>query len=609
MATRNKKSSEGKLAHADRPAKLSGNRRMGWNSDAIAEFAQRLDLKYMSLVPGASYRGFHDSIVNYLGNTNPQMVICMHEEHSVAIAHGYAKVAEKPMFVSVHSNVGLMHASMAIFNAWCDRVPMIIFGATGPVDADQRRPWIDWIHTARDQGALIRDFTKWDDQPASVPATIEAIARARQITMTAPNGPTYINLDAGLQEGKLTGEVEFPDMSRYEPAPPPAPSAESVAAAADLLVKAKKPVFLCGRVSRSQEDWDKRVELAEAIGAVVLTDMHNSSAFPTEHPLHVVEGRFRPADATKAVIEAADVILAYDWLDLAGFLTQCTGSPNVKAKVINCSVDMYIHRGWSMDYQALPAADLFMLSPPDAVTGPLLAAIDKKTKGARHKTPKMKIKLPKPPAPPKRGAKDGMSLREMASCVTEALAGKPVSYARVSLGWPGFASKFTGPMDYFGHDGGGGVGSGPGIAIGIALALMDSGRIPVAIVGDGDFMMGSNALWTAARFKIPLLMVVANNRSYYNDETHQERMAIVRGRPVENKWIGQRLDDPAVDLAGIARAQGIDSEGPIWELKDLPAALARGVKAVQAGKTYVIDVRIDPGYAEINMTTASRKKG
>ena len=175
MASRMKKTDG--VASVDRPEKL-GNRKMGWGSDAIAELAARMDLKYMSLVPGASYRGFHDSIVNYLGNTNPQMIICMHEEHAVAIAQGYAKVTDKPMFVSLHSNVGLMHASMAIFNAWCDRTPMIIFGATGPVDAHRRRPWIDWIHTSKDQASMIRNYTKWDDQPASPAAARESILRA-----------------------------------------------------------------------------------------------------------------------------------------------------------------------------------------------------------------------------------------------------------------------------------------------------------------------------------------------------------------------------------------------------------------------------------------------
>ncbi|MGZ8520203.1 MAG: thiamine pyrophosphate-binding protein, partial [Candidatus Binatia bacterium] len=201
----------------DRPENL-GKPQMRWGSDVVAETTRRLNLKYIALVPGASYRGFHDSIVNYLGNENPQMVICLHEEHAVSIADGYGKVTETPMAVALHANVGLLHASMTIFNAWCDRTPMIIFGATGPVDAHLRRPWIDWIHTSKDQGAVIRDYTKWDDQPASAQAAVESVLRANQITRTAPRGPVYICLDAGLQESALTDEIVIPDASRFAPA-------------------------------------------------------------------------------------------------------------------------------------------------------------------------------------------------------------------------------------------------------------------------------------------------------------------------------------------------------------------------------------------------------
>src|SRR6202161_2327658 len=185
-----------------------------WGSDALAELLSRLGLPYIALVPGSSYRGLHDSLVNYNGNRDPQLLVCLHEEHAVAIAHGYAKVTERPMGVAIHSNVGLMHASMAIYNAYCDRVPMLIIGATGPVDAAKRRPWIDWIHTSTDQGALIRNFSKWDDQPASVEAALESLARAYSVTREAPSAPTYVCLDVSLQEQAVAEPPEIPDVSR-----------------------------------------------------------------------------------------------------------------------------------------------------------------------------------------------------------------------------------------------------------------------------------------------------------------------------------------------------------------------------------------------------------
>src|SRR6187455_554033 len=190
------------LAAFDRPVPAGVNA-AGFGSDVVADALRATDIPYIALNPGASYRGFHDSLVNYLGNERPQMLLCLHEESAVAIAHGYAKASGRMMGVVLHSNVGLMHGSMAIFNAWCDRVPMLILGATGPWDAAKRRPWIDWIHTSSDQGALVRDYTKWDNQPASVPAAYEALLRAVQIADTAPRGPTYVNLDAALQEAKV----------------------------------------------------------------------------------------------------------------------------------------------------------------------------------------------------------------------------------------------------------------------------------------------------------------------------------------------------------------------------------------------------------------------
>ncbi|HVJ12940.1 MAG TPA: thiamine pyrophosphate-binding protein, partial [Burkholderiales bacterium] len=215
-----------------------------WGSDAMAAMLRALDIPYLALNPGASYRGLHDSIVNYLGNTRPQMLLCLHEESAVAIAHGYAKASGRMMGVVLHSNVGLMHGSMAIFNAWCDRVPMLILGATGPWDAARRRPWIDWIHTASDQGALVRDYTKWDNQPASIPATLEALLRALQLAQTPPCAPTYVNLDAALQEAKVGPLPPLPDVGRYRAPEAVLPDSKLVEEAATLLSAAKNPLIL-----------------------------------------------------------------------------------------------------------------------------------------------------------------------------------------------------------------------------------------------------------------------------------------------------------------------------------------------------------------------------
>ena len=600
IQTNNSRASKSRI---DRPENL-GKPQMKWGSDVVAETTRRLNLKYIALVPGASYRGFHDSIVNYLGNENPQMVICLHEEHAVSIADGYGKVTETPMAVALHANVGLMHASMPIFNAWCDRTPMIIFGATGPVDAHRRRPWIDWIHTSKDQAAIVRDYTKWDDQPASPQAAVESVLRANQITRSAPFGPVYICLDAGLQEAALAEEVSIPDAARFVPAPSPAVPKGSLSQVLKAIDKAKFPLILMGRVSRKQADWDRRVRFAEAIGAAVLTSSNDPSAFPTTHPLHLAAPCLRPSRAATALIDKADLIISMDWLDLAGLFRLSLGKAQTQTPadkiIIHCSLDSIRTNGWSMDHQALPAVDIPIFAEPDPLIAQLLDELDAK------RTPKVKTRpelkgiahwnATPMKSSPERG--EPMSLWDMAMTVREFARGKAVTFARLPIGWPGEAYEFDGPLSFMGNDGGGAVGTGPGHTVGAALALKNSGRLTIGVLGDGDYLMGVSALWTAAHFEIPVMIVVADNRSYYNDEMHQERVAQMRGRPAQNRWIGQRIDEPRIDLVAMARAQGFEGEAPVSTIDALAKALKRGAEIVAKGGRYFIDSVIQPGYAD-----------
>jgi len=585
----------------DRPEKL-GKPQMKWGSDVVAEVARRLNLKYIALVPGASYRGFHDSIVNYLGNTNPQMVICLHEEHAVAIADGYGKVTEEPMAVALHSNVGLMHASMPIFNAWCDRTPMMIFGATGPVDAHRRRPWIDWIHTSKDQASIVRNYTKWDDQPASPQAAVEAVLRANQITRTAPRGPVYICLDAGLQEAALAEEILVPDVARFAPAPSPAVPQRQLEQALKAIGAAKFPLILMGRVSRKQEDWNRRVRFAEAIGAVVLTSSNDPASFPTTHRLHVAAPCLRPSKAATALIEKADLIISMDWLDLAGIFRLALGKSQTQTPVdktiLHCSLDNYRINGWSMDHQALPAVDIPIHAEPEQLVLQLLEKIGSDKPKARTELQELPHWNDRTGAPAPASRRTSMSLWEMAMAVRDFAKDRQVTFARLPIGWPGEAYEFDGPLSFLGNDGGGAVGTGPGHTIGAALALKDSGRLTIGVIGDGDYLMGVNALWTAAHFEIPVMIVVADNRSYFNDEMHQERVAEMRSRPAENRWIGQRIDDPRIDLVAMARAQGFEAEAPVTTTETLAKALKRGAEIVRRGGRYFIDSVVEPGYAD-----------
>ena len=579
----------------DRPVPAGVNA-AAFGSDVIADALRALDIPYIALNPGASYRGLHDSLVNYLGNEKPQMLLCLHEEAAIAIAQGYAKVTGKAMAAAVHSNVGLMHGTMAIFNAWCDRMPMVILGATGPVDAVKRRPWIDWIHTSRDQGALVRGYTKWDDQPASPVAAREAILRANWIANTAPCGPTYINLDAEVQEMKLPDEVAPIDAKRYMPEIESAAPASIIAKAAELLRNAKSPVILSGRVSRSVEGWQARVALAERLGARVVTDQKVAASFPTNHPLHAgAPGGTVLAPEAQDAIRNADVIISLDWLDVAGCFKNVG---KVSAKVVQVSVDHRLHNGWSMDYQGLPPVDVFVDCTPDAAVPALLEALGT---GAPRPVAADKKEFPVPPP----GGK--LLVDHLSASLREAVGDRPTSLTHVSLSWNGASWHFKHPLDYLGSDGGGGVGGGPGISVGAALALKGSGRLAVAVCGDGDFMMGVTAIWTAAHYKIPLLFVVANNRSFFNDELHQERVARMRNRPVENRWIGQRISEPDIDIAGIARAQGAIGFGPVTTAAELPDVFAKAIAAVDAGNVVVVDVRVEPGYTAATTAAMTRK--
>src|SRR5215469_1135680 len=365
-------------AVVERPA-LANETGDYWGSDVMALMLREIGLPYVALNPGASYRGLHDSLVNLLGNTEPQMLLCLHEEHAVAIAHGYAKVAGKPMGAIVHSNVGLMHATMAVFNAWCDRTPVILLGATGPVAADKRRPWIDWIHTAADQGALIRNYTKWDDQPNSVAAVPESVLRAYKMATTAPQGPVYVCFDAALQEQRIGDLPKLPSAERFKAPAAAAPDPVALHEAAELLNKAARPVVLVGRTSRSEEAWTRRVQLAEALGATVLTDPKTGSGFPTAHRLQGPPAGNQPSPGALAILREADVILSLDWVDLGGALKVACGDDEVKGKVILASLDHQLHNGWSMDYQGLPPADIHLAVAPDVAAAALLPLVKRRT--------------------------------------------------------------------------------------------------------------------------------------------------------------------------------------------------------------------------------------
>jgi thiamine pyrophosphate-dependent acetolactate synthase large subunit-like protein len=573
-----------------------------WCSDAIATLLRQLDIGYVALSPGSSFRGLHESLVNLLGNRDPEMLLCLHEEHAVAIAHGWAKVTGTPMVVMVHANVGLMHATMAIYNAFCDRVPMLIIGGVAPMDAGRRISPAHWYHSVLDQGALVRDYVKWDDQPFSLHGTLEALLRANQLTRTAPMAPCYVSIDQRMQEDPLPERWVARDVARYAAPAPFRPDAAAVRRAAEWLAAAERPVILAGRVSRDEPAWAARVALAETLGADVVTDMKVAAAFPTDHPLHPGDPMLVFADERSlASIREADVILSLDWVDMVNLFGRVWPDGAVPPKVIQVSADRLVHKAWTRDHMALPAADLDILAEPCATVPLLLDEVRSAQDGERQRRARERLARRASQTrerQPKRAVHAGsedIALWDMGICLDAARNGRPMTLIRAPLGWHSGALPFRHPLDYLGYDGSGGIGSGPGHAVGAALALRGTARLPVALVGDGDFLMGVTALWTAVHHRIPVLVIIANNSSYFVDEEHQRTVSRQRKRSLDNAWVGQRLEDPMIDLAAMAMAQGCTAER-IERRSGLTAAIQRGIGAVDAGNCHVIDVRILPDY-------------
>ncbi|HYY24793.1 MAG TPA: thiamine pyrophosphate-dependent enzyme, partial [Candidatus Udaeobacter sp.] len=536
-----------------------------------------------------------------------EVIFCNHEEISVAIAHGYAKAKGKPMIAIVHNMVGLQHASMAIFNAYIDRVPIMVLGGTGPMNTKRRRPRIDWIHTALVQGNQVRDYVKWDDQPYSLADVPDSFIRGYRIATTEPMAPVYINYDADIQEDAIKSSFEIPDISRYAPPAPIQANPEALRQAAQWLVNAQAPLIIADTLGRNPKTVPALIELAEVL-SIPVVDKGARFNFPTTHPLDATDG-------ARELLQKADVILALDVADLYGSLTtvskqtrDCEYITSPGVKLISISMhDMLVH-SWAGDYQALQALDVPMCADTSVAVPELtrlcreLLGNDGRQKATiearqnelseKHKSRRAKWRAD---AQAKSSRKE-ISTAWLAFELGEAIKKEDwILVNGTSNGWARRLWDFTKPNQYLGGSGGAGVGYGSGAAIGAALALKDTGKLAIDIQSDGDLLMTSSSLWTAAKHRIPLLMVMHNNQSFYNSEEHGIEVAKFRNRPVENAGIGTHVDDPAVDFAKMAQSFGVQAEGPVRNPADLRPALERGLKFIKEKKLpYLVDVIAEP---------------
>jgi thiamine pyrophosphate-dependent acetolactate synthase large subunit-like protein len=577
-----------------------------YGSDLVVDLLRAVGIRHVAINPGATYRGLHDSLVNH-GRGDPEMILTLHEEIAVALAHGYAKARGVPMAAVVHDIVGLQHASMAIFNAFCDRAPVLVLGATGPMDAARRRPWIDWIHTALVQGTQVRDYVKLDDQPASVAAIPEAFLRAWRVARMEPLGPVYLCLDAGLQEEPLEERVPVPDVGRFSPAPPPHADPRAVDDAARRLVEARFPMIVVESLGRRPEATPALCRLAERLAAPMVDlagESEGRASVPGGHPLDMT-------GAHAEVVADADVVLALDVTNFLGALGQTDRATravrlyNEAARVIAISLDDYAIRSWAHTFQSLVPVDLPIAADAGLVLPALLAAVedrlarDPRAAERRQRAERIAARHAALRAEWQATAKLERSLSPLApsafaAAVWDVLRDEDWVLANgTAKGWARRLWDWR-PERTYGGSGGAGLGYGLPAALGVTLAHRGSGKVCVNLQSDGDMLYVPSALYTAAHHRLPLLTVMFNNRTYGNDEEHQEAVAKTRGRPVENKVVGIRIDDPAPDFARLALGFGVHAEGPIETADTVGPALRRALAVVKDGRPALVDVLIRP---------------
>jgi len=570
--------------------------------DFMVDVLRTLDFDYLAMNCASSFRGIHEAFINYGKNTKPEILTCPHEEIAVHMAQGYAKMEGKPMAMMCHGTVGLQHASMALYNAWCDRVPVYVM-IGNIIEGDKRAPGVEWVHSAIDPAALVRDFVKWDDQPASLQHFAESAVRAYKVAMTPPMGPVLLSLDAELQENPIA-DAESLRIPKLAKVVPPVADTGALTEAAKMLVAAENPVIICDRLARTPAGMARLVELAETLQCAVVDNVGRMN-FPSRHPLNQ---SFR-----RAVIGQADVILGIEMNDLYGSVHAFsdrivrTTRPTIKksAKIISLGLrDTYLKANYQ-DFGRYQDVDLAIAGDGEASLPLLIEAVKRLADPARKAAYEARGK--------KLAASHLAMVEQSKSDATLGWDASPITTARmcaevhaqikdedwsmvgtsIRLSWPHRLWNFDKPHRWNGVSGGAGVGYNLPASLGAALANKRHGRLTVAFGGDGDFMFAPGTLWTAAHHRIPMLYIVQNNRAYHQEYMYLTAMAARRSRGIENAHIGTTLTDPNIDFATVARGFGAHGEGPISDPSELAPALKRAIAAVKSGQPALVDVVAD----------------
>jgi thiamine pyrophosphate-dependent acetolactate synthase large subunit-like protein len=577
-------------------------------SDFMVDVIKTLGIDYISCLPASTFRGLQESLLNYGMNTKPEFIMCLHEECAVAMAHGYAKVARKPMAAMVHSTVGLQHASMALYNAYSDRAPILVISGNMQNTA-ARRPNVEWNHAALDQNATVRDFTKWDAQPTSLQATAESLVQGYDLATTAPMGPVLVTIDTDVQEDPLGKEEEaklrIPKLRRRAH---PQGDDESLREAAKMLVAADNPVIYANRYGRTEKAPALLIQLAELLHAPVI-DGRSRMNFPSRH-------KYNHSGRREQALAQADVLLALEPVELWGLtndVQDLIGRPNrqlnrqANLKIIHIGTESLLVKANYGEVQRYAPADLPIAGDAEASLPSLIEAVKREITPARAA------------ALAQRGAKLAeMAPRLLEQARSDATYGwdaSPISVARTCMelwdhlknedwtmpnetvflsDYPHRLWNIDKPHNWIGGSGAQGVGYNAPASLGAALANKGTGRVTAAIIGDGEMMMTNTMLWTAAHHQIPLLALVHNNRAYHMEVMHTLRMADRRSRDTARIHIGTDITKPNIDYATLAKSMGVYGQGPIENPNDLGPAIKRAIEVVKRGEPALIDVVSQP---------------
>ncbi|WP_205519208.1 thiamine pyrophosphate-binding protein [Streptomyces olivoreticuli] len=577
-------------------------------SDVIVEFLRQQDIDYVTFNPGASFRGVHDSLVHEdNAEIAPEIVMACHEEIAVAIAHGYHKASNRHMGVFVHANVGLLHASMAVFNAWCDRVPLFVLGGNGPLDAGKRRPWIDWIHTSQNIESVVKDYVKWCDQPTSQRATVESLYRGFKLMNTPMKAPVFVALDFDIQEQPLQDDVRLlPKTAALATELPPldALSADSLAT---RLRDSELPVLITDFSGQDPRTVAPLTALAERLGLAVV-DRGNRMNFPSTHELNL-------SGATAGLLEDADLVLALEVQDLAGALGSFLelddhGKPANGAHVVTIGANDLLTSKWAADYQQFVPVDQAVAA--DALGS--VTALRERAEDASFATPEFTAR--RDARVKKISAAHLRARAEWAEQAAEAKGNEIINVAAAvdeihravrdetwvlantgSLTIDGWVKKLwplERPQSYLGLNGGGGLGYGLGASVGAALAHKDDGQIVIDLQSDGDFLYTPSALWTLSAYEVPLLTIVMNNRLYLNSTQHAARIAGNRDRDIDRAHIATSFYDNPVDFVTLAQSYNIHALPRVESIADVAPAIREAVEFIKAnGKPALVEILME----------------